>query len=133
MFVQNYLKQIRKTCNQNNILMILDEVQCGIGRTGKVFAYEWWNVKPDMIGLAKGLGGGFPIGAILLKNKIAKYITPGSHGSTFGGNQLACAVSLAVMKEISKKLLNNVLKLEFLKKKLTKLYQIIFCYNRGFW
>ena len=59
---KNYLKQIRKICNQNNILMILDEVQCGIGRTGKVFAYEWWNVKPDMIGLAKGLGG-FPIGA----------------------------------------------------------------------
>ena len=120
---KNYLKQIRKICNQNNILMILDEVQCGIGRTGKVFAYEWWNVKPDMIGLAKGLGGGFPIGAILLKNKIAKCITPGSHGSTFGGNQLACAVSLAVMKEISKKkLLNNVLNLGiFLEKKINKI------------
>ena len=109
---ENYLKDVRKICNKNDILMILDEVQCGIGRTGKVFAYEWWKIQPDMVGLAKGLGGGFPIGAILLKNKIAKYITPGSHGSTFGGNQLACAVSLAVMKEISKKkLLNNVINL----------------------
>ncbi len=120
---KNYLKDIRKICNQNNILMILDEVQCGVGRTGKVFAYEWWNIKPDMVGMAKGLGGGFPIGAILLKNKIAKYITPGSHGSTFGGNQLACAVSLAVMKEISKKkLLNNVINLgAFLEKKINKI------------
>ena len=120
---KNYLKDIRKICNHNNILMILDEVQCGVGRTGKVFAYEWWKIKPDMVGMAKGLGGGFPIGAILLKNKIAKYIRPGSHGSTFGGNQLACAVSLAVMKEISKnKLLNNVINLgTFLEKKINKI------------
>ena len=120
MLPRKLLKRVRKICNKYNILMILDEVQCGVGRTGKIFAYEWWKIQPDMIGLAKGLGGGFPIGAILLKNKIAKYITPGSHGSTFGGNQLACAVGLAVMKEISKKkLLNNVLNLgEFLEKKI---------------
>ena len=106
----NYLKAIRKLCNKNNILMILDEVQSGIGRTGKTFAYEWSQIKPDMVGLAKGLGGGFPIGAILLKNKIALHIKPGSHGSTFGGNQLASAVSLAVVKEISKKkFLKNVI------------------------
>ena len=103
--------------------MILDEVQCGIGRTGKTFAYEWWKAKPDMVGLAKGLGGGFPIGAIMLSNKIAKHITPGSHGSTFGGNQLACAVSLAVIKEISKrKTLNNVIDLGiYLKKEINKI------------
>lgn len=120
---KNYLKDIRKICNKNNILMVLDEVQCGIGRTGKIFAYEWWGIKPDMVGLAKGLGGGFPIGAILLKNKIAKHITPGSHGSTFGGNQLACAVSLTVIKEISKKkLLNNVLNLGiYLEKSINKI------------
>ena len=106
----NYLKAIRKLCNKNNILMILDEVQSGIGRTGKTFAYEWSQIKPDMVGLAKGLGGGFPIGAILLKNKIALHMKPGSHGSTFGGNQLASAVSLAVVKEISKKkFLKNVI------------------------
>ena len=106
----NYLKAIRKLCNKNNILMILDEVQSGIGRTGKTFAYEWSQIRPDMVGLAKGLGGGFPIGAILLKNKIALHIKPGSHGSTFGGNQLASAVSLAVVKEISKKkFLKNVI------------------------
>jgi acetylornithine/N-succinyldiaminopimelate aminotransferase len=120
---KNYLESIRKICNENNILMILDEVQCGIGRTGKTFAYEWWKAKPDMVGLAKGLGGGFPIGAIMLSNKIAKHITPGSHGSTFGGNQLACAVSLAVIKEISKrKTLNNVIDLGiYLKKEINKI------------
>ncbi len=120
---ENYLMDIRKICNKNNLLMILDEVQSGVGRTGKMFAYEWWKIKPDMVGMAKGLGGGFPIGAILLKNKIAKYINPGSHGSTFGGNQLACAVSLAVIREISKKkLLNNVINLGiFLEKKINKI------------
>ena len=120
---ENYLETIRKLCNENDVLMILDEVQCGIGRTGKTFAYEWWKAKPDMVGLAKGLGGGFPIGAIMLKNKIAKYIPPGSHGSTFGGNQLACAVSLAVIKEISKrKTLNNVINLgTYLKKEINKI------------
>jgi len=108
---KNYLNKVRALCNKNNILMILDEVQCGIGRTGKIFAYEWWKVKPDLLGLAKGLGGGFPIGAILARNKIAKFIRPGSHGSTFGGNQLASAVGYAVLKEVSKKsLLNNVIK-----------------------
>ena len=102
---------MRKICNQHNILMALDEVQCGIGRTGKLFAYEWSKIKPDLLTSAKGLGGGFPIGAILLSKKVSEVIKPGSHGSTFGGNQLACAVSLAVLNEISKKrFLKNVLK-----------------------
>ena len=106
-----YLIEMRKICNQHNILMALDEVQCGIGRTGKLFAYEWSKIKPDLLTSAKGLGGGFPIGAILLSKKVSEVIKPGSHGSTFGGNQLACAVSLAVLNEISKKrFLKNVLK-----------------------
>ncbi len=121
----NYLRAIRKICNKKNILMILDEVQSGIGRTGKIFAYEWGNIKPDLVGLAKGLGGGFPVGAILLKNKVAKHIKPGNHGSTFGGNQLASAVGLAVIKEISKKkFLKNVIDIgQFLEKEINKLIQ----------
>ena len=107
-----YLEEIRRICNKHKILMALDEVQCGIGRTGKLFAYEWSNIKPDLLTSAKGLGGGFPIGAILLSNKVSKIIKPGNHGSTFGGNQLASAVSLAVLNEVSKKsFLNNVLKI----------------------
>ena len=91
--------------------MILDEVQCGIGRTGKVFAYEWWNVKPDMVGLAKGLGGGFPIGAVLVNKKVASGMKPGTHGSTFGGNPLAMSVGNAVLDKIFKRgFLQNVTK-----------------------
>jgi len=121
----NFLKQVRKICNQHKILLALDEVQCGIGRTGKLFAHEWSDIKPDLLTSAKGLGGGFPIGAILLNNKVSKVIKPGSHGSTFGGNQLACAVSLAVIKEVSKKkLLQNVITLgNYLNKELSKFTQ----------
>ena len=118
-----YLKELRKICNKNKILMALDEVQCGIGRTGKVFAYEWSKIKPDLLISAKALGGGFPIGAILLSNKISTVMQPGSHGSTFGGNQLACSVSLAVLKEVSKKnFLKNVVKTgEYLQSEINKL------------
>ena len=105
-----YLREIKKICRKNKILLAFDEVQSGIGRTGKFFAHQWGNIKPDLLTSAKGLGGGFPVGAILVNNKLAKHMKPGSHGSTFGGNQLASAVSLAVIKEISKKkLLNNVI------------------------
>ena len=123
MIPKKYLTEMRKICNQHNILMALDEVQCGIGRTGKLFAYEWSNIKPDLLTSAKGLGGGFPIGAILLSKKVSQIIKPGSHGSTFGGNQLACAVSLAVLNEISKKLfLKNVLKVgEFIRNEIKTL------------
>ena len=107
-----YLREIKKICRKNKILLAFDEVQSGIGRTGKFFAHQWGNIKPDLLTSAKGLGGGFPVGAILVNNKLAKHMKPGSHGSTFGGNQLASAVSLAVIKEISKKkLLNNVISL----------------------
>ena len=106
------LKELRKICNKRKILLILDEVQCGIGRTGKFFAFEHAKVKPDIVPIAKGIGGGFPIGAVLMTNKVAKYITPGSHGSTFGGNPLAMSVGNAVLDQLLKKnFLKNVTKL----------------------
>ena len=93
-------------------MLILDEVQCGIGRTGKFFAFEHAKVKPDIVPIAKGIGGGFPIGAVLMTKKVAKYMKPGSHGSTFGGNPLAMSVGNAVLDQIFKKnFLNNVKKL----------------------
>lgn len=120
---RKFLKEVRKICNEKKILLALDEVQCGIGRAGKLFAHEWSGIKPDLLTSAKGLGGGFPIGAILLNNKVSKVIEPGSHGSTFGGNQLASAVGLAVIKEVSKKkILNNVNKLgNYLNKEINNL------------
>ncbi len=106
------LKELRKLCNKKNILLILDEVQCGIGRTGKLFAFEHSNVKPDIVPIAKGIGGGFPIGAVLMTNKIAKSMKPGSHGSTFAGNPLAMSVGNAVIDQIhNKKFLKNISKL----------------------
>ena len=123
------IKAIRNLCNQKGILLILDEVQCGIGRSGKFFAFEYAKVKPDIVPIAKGIGGGFPIGAVLMTKKIAKAMIPGTHGSTFGGNPLAMAVGNAVLDQIDKNLLNNVNKmsnyfisnLEKLKKKYPKL------------
>ena len=97
------LKEIRKICNKKKILLILDEVQCGIGRTGKFFSYEYANIKPDIVPIAKGIGGGFPIGAVLMTKKVSKAMVPGTHGSTFGGNPLAMSVGNAVMNEIFKK------------------------------
>ena len=97
------LKELRKICNKKKILLILDEVQCGIGRTGNFFAFENSKVKPDIVPIAKGIGGGFPIGAVLMTKKVASSMTPGSHGSTFGGNPLAMSVGNAVMDQIFKK------------------------------
>ena len=105
------IKAIRKICNQRKILLILDEVQCGIGRSGKFFAFEYSKVKPDIVPIAKGIGGGFPIGAVLMTNKVAKAMVPGTHGSTFGGNPLAMAVGNAVLDQINKNLLTNVNKM----------------------
>lgn len=92
-----FLVGIRQLCDEHDLLLILDEVQCGIGRTGHFFAYENSSVSPDAIGMAKGLGGGFPIGAIWTGEKAADLFTPGSHGTTFGGTPLACAAALAVL------------------------------------
>ena len=106
------LKYLRKICNEKKILLILDEVQSGIGRSGNFFAYETSKIKPDIVPIAKGIGGGFPIGAVLMTNKVAKAMNPGSHGSTFGGNPNACAVGIEVMKQIFKpRFLNNVKKM----------------------
>ena len=106
------LKSLRKICDRKKILLILDEVQCGVGRTGKFFAFENSGVKPDIVPIAKGIGGGFPIGAVLMTKKVAKSMIPGTHGSTFGGNPLAMSVGNKVMDEIFKKgFLKRVIKL----------------------
>jgi len=103
------LRGLRKLCNKKNILLILDEVQCGIGRSGKFFAFEYAGITPDIVPVAKGIGGGFPIGACLMTKKVASCMGPGSHGSTFGGNPLAMSVGNAVLDEILKKgFLKNV-------------------------
>jgi acetylornithine/N-succinyldiaminopimelate aminotransferase len=97
------LKELRKICSKKKILLILDEVQCGIGRSGNFFAFEKSKVKPDIVPIAKGIGGGFPLGAVLMNKKVASGMTPGTHGSTFGGNPLAMAVGNAVLDQIFKK------------------------------
>jgi len=103
------LKELRKLCNKKKILLILDEVQCGISRTGNFFSFEKSKIKPDIVPIAKGIGGGFPIGAVLMNKKVASGMVPGTHGSTFGGNPLAMAVGSSVMDIVSsKKFLRNI-------------------------
>jgi predicted acetylornithine/succinylornithine family transaminase len=92
----DYLERLRALCDRQKILFILDEVQTGMGRTGKLFAYQHSGIKPDILTLAKALGGGIPIGAMVARSEIAEALTPGTHGSTFGGNPVACAAALAV-------------------------------------
>ncbi|MBD1144477.1 aspartate aminotransferase family protein [Pelagibacterales bacterium SAG-MED37] len=104
------LRGLRKLCNKKKILLILDEVQCGIGRTGDFFAFESSKVKPDIVPIAKGIGGGFPIGAVLMNKKVASGMTAGTHGSTFGGNPLAMKVGITVLDIISKKSFLNKVK-----------------------
>ena len=96
----SFLKDLRHLCNEHDIVLIIDEVQSGIGRTGKMFAYEHFGVTPDVMTLAKGLGGGVPIGAILSNEKVSSAINYGDHGTTFGGNPLACSAALAVLEII---------------------------------
>ena len=97
---KDYLKKVREICDKRGIILILDEVQTGIGRTGKLFAHEHYGVEPDIMTLAKGLGGGIPIGAILAKDKIAQAFAPKTHASTFGGNPVACAAAVATLETI---------------------------------
>jgi acetylornithine/N-succinyldiaminopimelate aminotransferase len=92
-----FLRQLRGLCDEHGLLLVLDEVQCGMGRTGKLFAHEWAGITPDIMAIAKGIGGGFPLGACLATEKAAAGMTAGSHGSTFGGNPLATAVGNAVL------------------------------------
>ena len=95
------LKGLRDLCDEHGLLLILDEVQCGMGRTGKLFAHEWAGVTPDIMMVAKGIGGGFPLGAVLATERAASGMTAGTHGSTYGGNPLACAVGCAVMDHVA--------------------------------
>ena len=93
----DYLRALRQVADEFGLLLIFDEIQCGLGRTGKLFAHEWAGVEPDIMALAKGIGGGFPLGAVLASEEAAKGMTAGTHGSTFGGNPLAMAVGNAVL------------------------------------
>lgn len=97
--VVEYLEQVKELCEKYDALLIFDEIQCGVGRLGTFFAYKTFNVIPDVICMAKGIAGGFPMGAVMTNEK-ASVLVPGDHGSTFGGNPLACAVSLAVLGEL---------------------------------
>lgn len=120
-----YLEAIRRLCDENGAIMILDEVQTGIGRTGKWFAYQHFDVEPDIITMAKALGGGVAIGAMMAKEEIAASLVPGKHASTFGGNCLACAAGIAVIKAIEEdNLLENAAELGmYAKEKLEQLKQ----------
>ncbi len=95
------MKALRQICDEHGLLLILDEVQCGVGRTGKLFAYEWAGITPDIMMVAKGIGGGFPLGAVLATEEAASGMTAGTHGSTYGGNPLGCAVGCVVMDHVA--------------------------------
>ncbi|MDV3428534.1 MAG: acetylornithine transaminase [Bacillota bacterium] len=104
-----YMVKARELCDKYDAIMILDEVQCGIGRTGNFFAYQGYGIYPDVVCMAKALGGGFPIGAIAARGKAKDILVPGDHGSTFGGNPLACSVAIAVLKELkSEKIIESI-------------------------
>ncbi|MGR3780938.1 MAG: acetylornithine transaminase, partial [Albimonas sp.] len=96
----DYLRELRRICEEFGLLLIFDEIQCGMGRTGKLFAYEWADTPPDIMMLAKGIGGGFPLGACLATESAADGMGFGTHGSTYGGNPLGCAVGCAVMEAV---------------------------------
>jgi acetylornithine/N-succinyldiaminopimelate aminotransferase len=118
-----YIKAVKDLCEKYDILLIFDEVQCGLGRTGKFMGYEHYGIEPDIFTLAKALGGGFPIGAMLAKEEVAVSFSPGDHASTFGGNPLASAAALAAVEEIlNGGLIDNSLKVgDYFKKKLAEI------------
>lgn len=95
-----FLRALRELCDEHGLLLMLDEIQCGVGRTGKLFAYEWAGITPDLMAIAKGIGGGFPVGAFLATEEVAQVMQPGTHGTTYGGNLLAMAVGKAVMETL---------------------------------
>src|SRR6202012_4062945 len=92
-----FLRDLRAVCDEYDIILSMDEVQSGMGRTGKLFAHEWSGIAPDVMSSAKGIGGGFPLGAVLAREKFAKALVPGTHGTTYGGNPLACSAGNAVL------------------------------------
>ncbi len=123
---QTYLEQVRQLCDEKGILLIIDEVQTGMGRTGKLFGYERFGIEPDIFTLAKALGGGIPIGAICAKEHVAMAFEPGDHGTTFGGNPLACRAALCVFDIFEKEgLVQNAYQMgEYLKEKLIQLQKV---------
>ncbi len=96
-----FLRALREICDEHGLLLIMDEIQCGMGRTGRLFAHEWAGITPDIMAVAKGIGGGFPLGACLATERAASGMVAGTHGSTYGGNPLACAVGLMVMEKVA--------------------------------
>ena len=117
---QGYIESIREICDKNDIVLIFDEVQTGVGRTGKMFCFQNYGIRPDVLTLAKSLGGGLPIGVFVASSKYETVLTPGSHASTFGGSPIVCSAALGVFNEIEKKkLIQNAVKMgDYLKKKL---------------
>ena len=105
---KDYLKKLRAICDANNLLLIVDEVQTGIGRTGKYFAYQWAEIKPDIVTVAKGIANGLPLGATICSEKVAEAIQPGDHGSTFGGNPVSLAAALAVSELLTEDVLTKI-------------------------
>jgi acetylornithine aminotransferase len=128
-----YLKSLREICDENGTLLVIDAIQTGMGRTGFWFGYEHEEITPDVITLAKGLGGGLPLGAMIAIGSAADLLKPGEHGSTFGGNPVSCAAGLAAISEIERKALNeNALELgEFLKAELIKIEGVTEVRGRG--
>ncbi|QUI23924.1 aspartate aminotransferase family protein [Vallitalea pronyensis] len=122
---KDYLQEVSKLCKKNNVLLMLDEVQCGVGRTGYMFAYQRYGIEPDIVALAKGLGGGVPIGAIMASKKVAEGFSPGDHASTYGGNALVCAGAKVVLEVVGQEtLLEQVRKKgTYLKAQLTNLQE----------
>ena len=103
-----FVKEVYDFCNAHDVLLIFDEVQTGNGRTGSLYAYQQFGITPDIVSTAKGLGGGLPIGATMLGKKVEDTLTPGSHGSTFGGNPVACAGAYSIISRIDEELLAGV-------------------------
>src|SRR5665648_572278 len=105
---KEFIKGLRELCDKEGILLIFDEIQCGLGRTGKMFAYQHYGVEPDILTIAKSLGGGIPIGALIAKEKVASSFKPGDHGTTFGGNPVACAAAIAYLKVLQEENLKEL-------------------------
>lgn len=108
---KDYMKKLRAICDANDLLLIVDEVQTGIGRTGKYFAYQWAEIQPDIITIAKGIANGLPLGAVICSEKVAEVIQPGDHGSTFGGNPVSLAAALAVTELLTEDVLKKIQRL----------------------
>jgi len=122
---QEYVRCISEICKEKDILLIVDEVQTGIGRTGTNFAFEQFNIQPDLVSIAKGLGGGLPIGAVLFNEKTENVLTYGDHGTTFGGNLIACAGAAYILESLDEKMLAEInLKSEYIRKELAALEEL---------